>query len=141
MPTATTKEKKTKKKAKAKATVTKEAGGSKVKVTPAPKKTKAKAGKAAKKSDTAKSNKGPTKRMLLFQALEKNPNGLNCKALQEAIGGNGVNRITRDEMAAATPRIKAEKIEGVQGRTYLLTAAGRKALKDGTVDSNAPPAA
>lgn len=154
MPTATTKEKKSKNPAKAKTIVTKEAGGKGVTVKKADKKSdkkakakadKAKAGKAksAKTGSSDKKERGPSHRLRLFEALAAHPNGLNRTGLKEATGGGSVTRIVGSEINrkdGAKPRIKAEKIEGVQGRTYTLTAAGHKALKDGTVDSAAPTA-
>lgn len=151
MPTATAKEKKSKKPAKAKTTVTKEAGGKGVTVKKADKKAKAKADKAkaekAKpaKADKAKTDKaaksgGPSHRQLIFEALAGSATGMARKELREATGLEHVTRILSSEInrTDGDVRVKGEKIEGVSGKTYTLTAAGRKAVKNGTVDSDAP---
>jgi len=83
-----------------------------------------------------------TIRLRIFKLLKKNPNGQTGSQIAEKLELSGIPNLLRDEgIVASPPRIKREEIEGQRGVVYSLTAAGKKALENGTVNSGAPGAA
>lgn len=114
---------------------------------PAKKTAKKAAKKSAAKSAPAKAAKapkeksGPSIRERVFTLLNKNPNGLSGAQIMEKLSLGGIPALLKDEGIAATPRIKRQIVEGTRGCTYILTAAGKKAVEKGTVDSEAAESA
>lgn len=133
-------------------TVKKPAKKAKNKKPAAPKK------KAAKKPGKKKARKVPTPkvkkpepvkpvkelcegstRMRLFRALRKYLSGLSAKQIKEKTGmlPNSGHLATVLDEEVQSKRLKAEKRSDLGDReiiVYFLTAAGSKALKEGTVD-------
>lgn len=130
--------------AKKKAVVKKKAAAKPAKKKVAKKKV---AKKVAKKKSTATGEgKGRmddthvTIRLRMFKLLAKG--GQTGAKIAEKLELSGIPNILRDEgIMANPPRIKREMIEGTRGVVYSLTAAGKKALEKGTVNSEAPAAA
>lgn len=117
-----------------KTAVTKVAGGAGKKVT------KKAVKKAAPKKEAKES--GPSIRLRVFQALNKNSNGLTGAQIAEKLELHGIPSLLKDEgMRAKNPRIAREVREGVRGVVYVITAAGKQALKDETVDTEAAESA
>lgn len=125
-----------------------------VAVTPAPtKKTAAKKSapataavkgtkKAAVKTAPAPTKKKATSaegtiRSRVFHLLQMNPQGLTGGQVMGKLSLSGIPALLKDEGVRDNPRIKRETQEGVRGVLYLLTAAGKKAVEKGTVDSDA----
>lgn len=107
---------------------------------------KAKGAKATKKA--AKGDGGgrmddthDTVRLRVFKLLKKTPNGLTGASIAEKLELRGIPSLLKDEGMSAAPRIKREFIEGTRGAVYSLTAAGKKAVEAGTVNSGAPASA
>jgi hypothetical protein len=127
---------------KKKAAPAKKKAAPKKKATPAKKAPKkaAKAKKAAVKKAPTKRTE-PTIRHRVFTLLNKSPNGYTGAQIKEKLELAGVPNLLKDEGLSDKPRIKRVDIEGVRGVVYQLTAAGRKAVADGTVDSNAAESA
>lgn len=112
----------------------------------APKKAAAKKGtkKAAAKGKSKKETKprGESIRLRGFKLLAKGD--LTGAQVKEKLGLSGVPSFLKDEAVIATPRVKRFTVPnpetGADGPThYTLTAAGKKALEKGTVDSEAAP--
>lgn len=107
--------------------------------------------KAAKGAKAVKKEKGTgggrmddthdTVRLRVFKLLKKTPNGLTGAAIAEKLELKGIPSLLKDEGMNAAPRIKREFIEGTRGAVYSLTAAGKKAVEAGTVNSDAPASA
>jgi len=81
----------------------------------------------------------PSIRLRVFELLKKNPDGLTGAQIKDKLELGGIPSLLKDEGLAATPRIKRATVEGVRGVLYLLTAAGKKAVETGKVDSGAAP--
>lgn len=95
--------------------------------------------KASKKEATPR---GDSIRLRVFQLLAKHADGLTGATIQEKLSLSGIPSLLKDEgMRSKAPRIERKVVEGVRGVHYVLTAAGKTALKDGTVDSEAAPKA
>lgn len=81
-------------------------------------------------------------RLRVFKLLNSKPTGYTGPQIKEKLGLTGVPALLKDEgMRAKAPRIARQEIEGVRGVVYVLTPAGKQAIKDGTVDSEAAPRA
>jgi hypothetical protein len=115
--------------------------------TTTPKATKTKASKAAKKAPKAGSNgkakkgadKAPrvTLRDKVFAILAKaGETGLTFSAICEKTGGKAT--FVKAECESDKPRMKKLEFEDQRAVSYTLTAAGRKAIENGTVNSGAP---
>ncbi len=55
------------------------------------------------------------------------------------LGITDTQNVFRDEGLSDKPRIKRAEVDGVRGMVYALTARGRKAIENGTIDSERPP--
>lgn len=101
--------------------------------------------KAAKKSGEPRGrmdDSHDTIRLRMFKLLKKHPNGLMGGEVMTKLELTGIPNLLRDEgIVASPPRIKRELEEGKRGVVYTLTAAGKKALENGTVNSGAPGSA
>lgn len=111
----------------------------------APKKKAAKKKVAKKAGDGKKrssSDDRDTIRLRMFKLLKKNSNGLTGSQIKDGLELTGIPNILRDEgIVASPPRIRRLDVEGVRGVVYQLTAAGLKAIENGTVNSGAPASA
>jgi hypothetical protein len=92
-------------------------------------------GKPASAKSTAKS-----KRLRLFELLEKNPAGLGNADIRAKLKTEVIAAICRDEAVAGRLKVLVPP-EGKTGKLFALSAAGRKSLEKGTVDSEAAPKA
>lgn len=110
-------------------------------------KSKTKAKKIAKKATKVPSANGSakapksgkeSKRLRLFKLLAKYPAGLGNAKIREKLDTDSIARICRDEAVAGRLKVTVAP-EGEQGKRFTLSAAGKKALEKGTVDSNAAP--
>lgn len=91
--------------------------------------------KAAKKETESR---GPSIRLRTFELLAKNSSGLSGADIQKKLELGGIPALLKDEgLRDKKPRIVREKLEDVRGVVYKLTDAGKQALKDGTVDTEA----
>lgn len=117
----------------------KKAGKAKANGKPAKKAAK-KATKPAK-AKKASTPRGDSIRLRTFRLLAKGE--MTGRAVMEKLGLKGVPACLKDEALCDNPRIKRTSTPtetGADGPThYQLTAAGRKALEKGTVDSEAAP--
>ena len=86
-------------------------------------------------------DKRDTVRLRMFRLLGKKSDGLTGAAIKEALELGGVPNILKDECMGDPPRIRRLDIEGTRGVVYQLTAAGKKAIENGTVNSGAPESA
>lgn len=105
--------------------------------------TKKPAKKAAKKAAAKKApvKRGDTVRLRVFKLLAKGK--FTGKQVMEKLSLTGIPSLLKDEAVCKPPRITRDyspRESGAQGPAeYTLTAAGRKALEKGTVDSEAAP--
>jgi len=98
-------------------------------------------GKKAAKTKKESTPRGPSTRLRTFHLLAKHTNGLTNAAIREKLEVDAVASMLKSEcLRKSSPRIRREEQEGVRGHVFLLTAAGKKAISDGTVDSEAAPA-
>jgi hypothetical protein len=100
--------------------------------------------KATTKAEkTAAAKKADSLRLRVFKLLAKHSKGatpgLPMAAIREQLELSAPCALVKHECLAAKPRMKRAKYEGARGVHYFLTAAGLKALKDGTVDEKLPP--
>jgi hypothetical protein len=91
--------------------------------------------KAAKDKAPAKE----TTREQVFKLLAKHPNGLTMPQIREKLELKKPVSLVKHECLADKPRMKREQHEDSRAMLYSLTAAGKKAIADGTVDSGAAP--
>jgi hypothetical protein len=110
----------------------KKAGGAKKAAKKSPK-------KAAVKKASTRTEK--TIRSKVFDLLNRNSDGLTGAQIKEKLELSGVPNLLKDEGLSSKPRIRRSAIEGVRGVVYQLTAAGKHAIENGTVDSDAPESA
>lgn len=84
---------------------------------------------------------GLTLRAAVFGMLNGAADGMTGSAIMEKLGKAGEPAYTfiKDEGCSDAPRIARVTQEGVRGAVYKLTAAGKAAVKAGTVDSEAAP--
>lgn len=86
--------------------------------------------------------RGKSLRLQVFELLEKHVNGLGGPTIQQKLEVSGVPACLKHEWMRdddQAKRIKCEKHEESRGVIYIITAAGKKAIKDGTVDSKPAP--
>lgn len=97
--------------------------------------------KKAAKAKKASTPRGDSIRLRTFRLLAKGE--MTGRAVMDKLGLKGVPACLKDEALCDNPRIKRTSpptATGADGPThYVLTAAGRKALEKGTVDSEAAP--
>ena len=112
----------------------------------APKKS-AKAAKAVEGTKPAPvqvetASKTASVRLRVFKLLAKTVGGMSNGDLNEKLGVNATMYVLKSEcLRDKSPRLKRTFPEGSKGAVYEITAAGRKALEAGTVDSEAAPSA
>jgi hypothetical protein len=94
---------------------------------------------AAKKPATEKAPAKETTRLLVFKLLAKHADGLTMPQIKEKLSLKKPVALVKHECLADKPRMKREQHEGSRGMVYSLTAAGKKAITDGSVDSAAAP--
>jgi hypothetical protein len=99
---------------------------------------KASAKKKGAKVERTVTDDRDTVRLQVFKLLRKHPNGLTVPQIQEKLGLKGKPAIVKHECLADNPRIRREKHEEPRAMVYMLTARGKKAIEDGTVNSDAP---
>jgi hypothetical protein len=101
-----------------------------------------------KKTTAAQNGSGKeSKRLRLFKLLNEveadrkrrglSPRGLNNGKIRASLKTESVAALCRDEAVAG--RLKVLRHEDGRGMFFCLSAAGRKALEKGTVDSEAAP--
>src|SRR4051794_41066757 len=89
---------------------------------------------AAKKKPAKEST-----RLRVFKLLAKHPNGLTMPQIREKLELKKPVALVKHESLADKPRMKREQHEDTRAMVYSLTAAGKKAIADGSVDSGAAP--
>ena len=92
--------------------------------------------KTTKKAPKAKKQpkaRGESIRLRGFKLLAKGE--LTGAQVKEGLGTSGIPNLLKDEALCKPPRIARNTDKGPT--LYSLTAAGRKALDEGTVDSDA----
>ena len=98
---------------------------------------------AAKRAPAKKSVKrvGDSVRLRVLKLLVKNSNGLKGSQVMNKLGLKGIPAVLKHEaMRQDKPvRIKRETREEIRGTVYLITAAGKTAIKEGKVDSEPAP--
>lgn len=78
-----------------------------------------------------------SKRLRLFKLLARHPDGLlNCE-IRRLLQNDTVAAMCRDETMHG--RFRVTKMEDDRGMRFLLSQKGRRALDEGTVDTQAPP--
>jgi hypothetical protein len=112
-----------------------------VKKAPAKTAKKKVAKKAAKTSKKEVTPRGESVRYRIFSLLKKHDSGLTGPQIKEKLSLSGIPSLLKDEGCSEKPRLRREKHEDARGVFYVLTAAGRKAVENDTVDSGAPASA
>jgi len=110
------------------------------------KKTLKVAKKAAKRAEKSlaelgepSKKKGPSVRERIFKILEKAEFGFSRKEVMMKLHIRDTQNVFRDEGLSEKPRIKRTEVPGVRGMVYSLTPRGRRAIENGTIDSEKAP--